>query len=78
MKIDLEEAPPFFKVSDTHYAATWLLHPDAPQVEPPVAIIERMKKFPGSRYYEGTEGGDLLMAEKLLEIKNLKAIFQSR
>lgn len=57
MKIDMEEAPPFFKVSDSHYAATWLLHPDAPQVEPPISIIERMKKFPGSRYYEGTEGG---------------------
>ena len=25
MKIDLEEEPPMFKVSDTHYAATWLL-----------------------------------------------------
>ena len=57
LKIDLEESPPFFKVSDTHSAATWLLHPDAPQVEPPQAIVERMKKFPGSRYYEGTEGG---------------------
>ncbi|MFJ5769212.1 ABC transporter ATP-binding protein [Psychrobacillus sp. NPDC093180] len=57
MKIDLEEVPPFFKVSDTHYAATWLLHPDAPQVDPPLAIRERMKKYPGSRYYEGTEGG---------------------
>ncbi|SER63123.1 ABC transporter ATP-binding protein [Psychrobacillus sp. OK032] len=57
MKIDLEEIPPFFKVSDTHYAATWLLHPDAPQVDPPAAIMERMKKYPGSRYYDGTEGG---------------------
>ena len=27
MKIDFEMEPPFFKVSDTHYAATWLLHP---------------------------------------------------
>ena len=36
MKIDFEKQPPFFKVSDTHYAATWLLHPDAPKVECPV------------------------------------------
>ncbi|MGM9968170.1 ABC transporter ATP-binding protein [Rummeliibacillus sp. TYF005] len=57
MQIDLEENPPFFKVSDTHYAATWLLHPDAPQVEPPATIVERMKQFPGSRYYTGTIGG---------------------
>ena len=58
LKIDLEERPPLFKVSDTHYAATWLLHPDAPQVDPPVAVMERMKKFPGSRYYEGNAGGE--------------------
>ncbi|WP_203246003.1 ABC transporter ATP-binding protein [Sporosarcina beigongshangi] len=57
MKIDMEQVPPLFKVSETHYAATWLLHPDAPQVEPPVAVIERMKRFPGSRYYEGNAGG---------------------
>ena len=53
LEIDLEQSPPVFQVSDTHFASTWLLHPDAPQVEPPAAIIERMKKFPGSRYYEG-------------------------
>jgi oligopeptide transport system ATP-binding protein len=57
MKIDLEEVPPLFKVSETHYAATWLLHPDAPLVDPPAAVIERMKRFPGSRYYEGNAGG---------------------
>ena len=29
MRIDFEKEPPFFKLSDTHYAATWLLHPGA-------------------------------------------------
>lgn len=43
MKIDFEKEPPMFKVSDTHYAATWLLHPDAPKVEPPEAVRRRMK-----------------------------------
>ena len=38
MKIDFEEEPPFFKVSDTHFAKTWLLDPRAPKVEPPKAI----------------------------------------
>lgn len=38
MKIDFEEEPPFFKISDTHYAKTWLLDPRAPKVEPPKAI----------------------------------------
>ena len=56
MQIDMEEQPPFFQVSETHYAATWLLHPKSPQVDPPPGIIERMRSFPGSRYYEATGG----------------------
>jgi oligopeptide transport system ATP-binding protein len=50
MKIDFERQPPEFHVNDTHWAATWLLHPDAPRVEPPKIItdrIERMKKAGG-------------------------------
>ena len=48
LKIDYEQEPPMFQVSDTHYAATGLLHPDAPKVEPPQIVterIERMKKL---------------------------------
>jgi len=45
LKIDTEQEPPFFKVSDTHYAATWLLHPDAPKVTPPAQILERQEKY---------------------------------
>jgi oligopeptide transport system ATP-binding protein len=45
MKIDLVQQPPFFKVSDTHYAATWLLHPNAPKVEPPEVIKKRQLQF---------------------------------
>ena len=50
MQIDFEQQPPAFSVSPTHWAATWLLHPDAPQVKPPKIItdrIERMKKKAG-------------------------------
>ncbi len=43
MKIDFEEEPPLFKVTDTHYAATWLLHPNAPQVTPPKIVTERIR-----------------------------------
>lgn len=39
LEIDYEEQPPLFKVSDTHFAATWLLHPEAPKVTPPDAVI---------------------------------------
>ena len=44
MKIDFEREPPMFKVSDTHYAATWLLHPDAPKVEMPQALQKRIQQ----------------------------------
>ena len=50
LKIDFEAQPPMFRISDTHSAATWLLHPDAPAVEMPRIItdrIERMKKAGG-------------------------------
>ncbi|ODJ58916.1 ABC transporter ATP-binding protein [Brochothrix thermosphacta] len=45
MKIDSEQKPPLFKVSDTHFAATWLLHPDAPKVEAPAEIQRRQAVF---------------------------------
>ena len=43
MKIDYKAQPPFFKVSDTHSAATWLLHEDAPSASAPKVVIERIK-----------------------------------
>lgn len=45
MKIDFEKEPPMFKITDTHYAATWLLHPNAPKVEPPKVITERIARM---------------------------------
>lgn len=38
LKIDTVKEPPMFKVTDTHYAKTWLLDPRAPKVEKPEAI----------------------------------------
>lgn len=43
MKIDYEEQPPYFEISKTHYAATWLLHPDAPKVKMPKIVSDRIK-----------------------------------
>ena len=45
MEIDYEMQPPMFEVSPTHYAATWLLHPNAPKVEIPKIITERIKRM---------------------------------
>ena len=44
MKIDEKAEPPMFKVSETHYAATWLLHPDAPKVELPQELKLRLER----------------------------------
>lgn len=53
MKIDFEEEPPLFRISDTHCAATWLLDPRAPRVELPEILkrrIERMKSENGGTH----------------------------
>ena len=49
MQIDFEMQPPMFQISDTHYAATWLLHPDAPKVEPPKAVTDRINRMKKTR-----------------------------
>lgn len=41
IKLDHLADPPMFKVSDTHYAATWLLHPLAPKIERPINVGRR-------------------------------------
>ena len=51
LKIDFEMQPPTFQISDTHSAATWLLHPDAPKVELPKIIRDRIAKM-------NAKGGD--------------------
>lgn len=41
LAIDYVEEPPMFRISDTHYAATWLLDPRAPKVERPIGGMPR-------------------------------------
>ena len=45
MAIDFEEEPPLFQIPPTHYAATWLLHPNAPRVEMPRIVTERIRRM---------------------------------
>ncbi|MCC5894438.1 MAG: ABC transporter ATP-binding protein [Alkalibacterium sp.] len=45
LEIDFHQEPDLFKVSDTHYAKTWLLHPSAPAVNPPREVTRRKEKF---------------------------------
>lgn len=45
LEIDFEEQPPMFRISDTHFAATWLLHPSAPKVDPPKIVTDRIARM---------------------------------
>lgn len=45
LNIDERLEPPMFKISDTHYAATWLLHEKAPKVEMPPELQARIKRM---------------------------------
>ena len=45
LQIDFEQQPPMFQISDTHFAATWLLHPNAPHVEMPEIVKERIARM---------------------------------
>ena len=56
MAIDLVKEPPMFKVSDTHYAKTWLLDPRAPKTEKP-ANIQNLHEKMCSYYVDFSEEG---------------------
>ncbi len=45
LKIDSRVEPPMFRVTDTHYAATWLLHPKAPKIGMPEELAKRVKRL---------------------------------
>ncbi len=42
LKMDFVKRPPYFEISPTHKAKTWLLDPRAPKVEPP-AVLEKIR-----------------------------------
>lgn len=72
LKIDFELQPPMFQISDTHYAATWLLHENAEEIRPkirkailsPLPIIQEQTTTAGKN------------KEKLIEIKDLQVHFK--
>ncbi|MFC9538418.1 ABC transporter ATP-binding protein [Lysinibacillus sp. NPDC056959] len=45
MAIDYEQEPPMFQVSETHFAKTWLMHPDAPKIPLPDAVAKRIEGY---------------------------------
>lgn len=57
MAVDFKAEAPPFKITDTHYAATWLLHEMAPKTEMPKALKERIEhmKQEGLDYVRNNE-----------------------
>ncbi len=45
LAVDFEKEPPLFQVSETHWAATWLLHPKAPKIDPPKSVTDRIRRM---------------------------------
>ena len=45
LKIDFVKRPPYFAVSPTHKAKTWLLDPRAPKVEMPPELAQRISRM---------------------------------
>jgi oligopeptide transport system ATP-binding protein len=45
LEIDDKLEPPMFQITDTHYAATWLLDERAPKVEMPEALANRLERM---------------------------------
>ncbi len=43
LAIDYEQEPPMFEINEHHHAAIWLLHPQAPHVEMPKELKERIQ-----------------------------------
>jgi oligopeptide transport system ATP-binding protein len=47
LELDALQEPPLFPVTETHYAATWLLDPRAPRVKPPAILEKRRMEYLG-------------------------------
>jgi oligopeptide transport system ATP-binding protein len=52
LNIDNRIEPPMFKITDTHYAATWLLHENSPKVEMPEELRSRIDRMLKEAYVD--------------------------
>ena len=69
LKQDFIAQPPFFKVSDTHFAATWLLHPQSVDVEAPKIVVDRIQESLKESSYKNCPNPDNYKNSILNQIK---------
>ena len=55
LEVDYKAEPPMFRITDTHYAATWLLDERAPKVEMPKELRERLDRMKKEAKNNGSE-----------------------
>ena len=48
MKIDFERQPPLFPITETHWAATWMIHPNGPGAHVPPELQARITRMKGA------------------------------
>ncbi|MBY7664757.1 MULTISPECIES: ABC transporter ATP-binding protein [Staphylococcus] len=48
LAIDFKEAPPWYRVSPTHYVRSWLLDERAPKVDPPELVKRKQRPMPNN------------------------------
>lgn len=77
MAIDYQLEPPMYQITDTHYAASWLLHEKAPKIAPPVSVNEKgISLVQKSVDIEESREKRFLSSEPIMEVNNLKKYFQ--
>ena len=52
LNIDNRLEPPMFKITDTHYASTWLLHENAPKIDMPKELRNRIDRMLKEAYVD--------------------------
>ncbi|MDF1507026.1 ABC transporter ATP-binding protein [Robertmurraya sp. DFI.2.37] len=75
LKIDYLREPPMFKLTETHYAATWLLHKKAPKIEKPAQLNRRRLTSASPDLINKTTTSGAAK-ETLVEVRQLKKYFK--
>lgn len=65
LAIDYEQMPPMFPITQTHSAATWLLDPRAPRVEPPACLKKSASVSENARTEQPSREAYLIEAREI-------------
>ncbi|MDO4799785.1 MAG: ABC transporter ATP-binding protein [Bacillota bacterium] len=78
LEIDVLEEPPFFKVSETHYAKTWLLHPDAAEAIGEIEAERQVREAKRRNEPQESGGGVVSAGLPLVQLRDLTVRFKMK